>query len=83
MMVLWCLIEKNSSLNLVLKKVVSLTKFYLNIKRFMDISGKGLLYFHQETSSLISSQTNHRTYIFFCLIYPTLAMSPTIIAFVL
>ena len=27
----------------------------------MDIFGKELLHFHQETSSLISYQTNHRT----------------------
>ena len=27
----------------------------------MEISGKGLLYFYQQTSSLIGNQTNHRT----------------------
>ena len=27
----------------------------------MEISGKGLLHFYQETSSLIGNQTNHRT----------------------
>ena len=27
----------------------------------MDISGKGLLHFYQQASSLIGNQTNHRT----------------------
>ena len=31
------------------------------IKRSMEIFGKGSLHFHQETSSLIGNQTNHRT----------------------
>ena len=30
----------------------------------MDISGKGLLHFDQETPSLIGNQTNHRTNMF-------------------
>ena len=40
----------------------------------MEISGKGLLYFYQQTSSLIGNQTNHRTNCV-CLINPTLAIS--------
>ena len=48
--VLWCLIETVD-----LKKWVSLTKFHFYIKRSMEISGKGLLYFHQESSSFISN----------------------------
>ena len=52
MMVLWCLIE-NVFFNLVLKKGVSLTKFHFYIKRSMEISGKGLLHFHQESSFLV------------------------------
>ena len=48
----------------------------------MEISGKELLHFHQETSSLIGYQTNHMTNMF-CLINPTLAMSQTMSAFVL
>ena len=54
MMVLWCLIE-NVFFNLVLKKGVSLTKFHFYIKHSMEISGKGLLHFHQESSSLVSN----------------------------
>ena len=42
----------------VLKKGVFLTKFHFYIKRSMVISGKGLLQFHQETSSLIGNRTN-------------------------
>ena len=30
----------------------------------MEISGKGLLHFYQETSSLMGSQANHRTNMF-------------------
>ena len=30
----------------------------------MEISGKGLLYFYQQASSLIGNQTNHRTTLF-------------------
>ena len=55
---------KTSSKNLVLKKGVFLTKFHFYIKRSMEISGKGLLHFYQETSSLMGSQANHRTNIF-------------------
>ena len=36
------------SLNLVLKKGVFLTKFHFYIKCSMEISGKGLLHFHQK-----------------------------------
>ena len=57
---LWCLVEK-SSLNLVLKKEIFLTKFQFYLKRSMEISGKGFLHFCQETSSLIGNQTYHRT----------------------
>ena len=47
---------------MVLKKgVFILTKFHFYIKHSFEISGKGLLYFYQETSSLIGNQTNHRT----------------------
>ena len=53
MIILWYLIEK-SSLNLVLKKGVFLTN------SIFTQSVKGLLHFHQETSSLIGNQTNHR-----------------------
>ena len=47
-------------------------------KRSMEFSGKELLHFHQETTSLVSDKTNQR-----CLINPTLAMSRTMSAFVL
>ena len=40
------------------------TKFHFYIKRPIVISGKGLFHFHQETSSLIVNQTNHRTNMF-------------------
>ena len=30
----------------------------------MEISGKGLLHFYQDTSSLLGNQTNHRTNMF-------------------
>ena len=33
-------------------------------KAFHGDSGKGLFHFHQETSSLIGNQTNHRTDMF-------------------
>ena len=49
-------------------KVVFLTNFHFYIKRSMVISGKGLLHFHQESSSLIGNQTNHRKNMF-CLCY--------------
>ena len=65
-----------------LKKGVFLTKFHFYIKCSMEISGKGLLRFYQQASSLIGNQTNHRTNMF-CLIIPTLAMSQTMLAFVL
>ena len=48
------------SLNLVLKKGY-FDKIPFYIKRSMEISGKGLLHFYQETSSLIDNQTNHGT----------------------
>ena len=48
----------------------------------MEISGKGLLHFDQEISSLIGNQAYHRTNMF-CLINPTLAMRQTMSAFVL
>ena len=52
-------------------------------KRSMEFSGKGLLHFYQEASSLtMSNQNNHRTNMF-CLINPTLAKSQTKSAFVL
>ena len=63
MIVFRCLIEI-MSLNLVLKKEVFLTKFHFYIKRSMDISGKGMASFYQETSSLIGNQTYHRTNMF-------------------
>ena len=44
----------------------------------MELSGKGLLHFHQQASSLIGSQTILRTNMF-RLINPTLAMSQTIL----
>ena len=48
----------------------------------MEISGKGLLHFYQETSSLMGRQANHRTNMF--LPYePNYAMSRTMSAFVL
>ena len=67
---------KTSSKNLVLKKGAFLTKFHFYIKHSMEISGKGLLHFYQETSSLMGSQANHRTNML-CLMNPTLAMSWT------
>ena len=64
MMVLWYFLQK-MSLNFVLKKGVFLTKFHFyTIKHSIKISGKGLLHFYQETSSLIHSQTNHRANMF-------------------
>ena len=62
-MVLWYLIEK-IVFNLVLKEWVFLTKFYCCINRSREISGKGLLHFYQETSSLIGNQAYHRTSMF-------------------
>ena len=62
-------------------KRVLLTKFHFYIKRFMEISGKGLL-FYQQASSLIGNQTCHRTNMYF-LINPTLAMNQNMRAFVL
>ena len=35
-----------------------------NIKCSMEFSGKGLLHFYHETSSLIDNETNHRTNMF-------------------
>ena len=66
-MLLWRLIEK-IVLKFGLKKGYFLTNFHFYIKRSMDISGKGLLYFfYLQASSLIGNQTNHRTNI--CLPY--------------
>ena len=67
---------------MVVKKGVFLTSFHFYIKQSLEISGKGLLHFHQETASLIGNKTNHRTNMFF-LFNPTLAMSRTMSAFVL
>ena len=72
----------DSSQNLALKKEVFSTKIHFYINRSMEISGRGLLHFYQQASSLIGNQTNHRTNMF-CLINPTLAMSKTMSAFVL
>ena len=36
-------------------------KINFYIKRFMEITRKGLLNFYQQASSLIGKQTNHRT----------------------
>ena len=56
--------RKKLSLNLVLKEWVFLTKFYFCINRSTEISGKEVLHFYQETSSLIGNQANHRTSMF-------------------
>ena len=61
--VLWCLIEKNV-FKFGVEKMGILTKFHFYIKCSMEISGKGLLHFDQETSSLIGNQTYHRTNMF-------------------
>ena len=63
MTVLWRLIEK-LALKFGLKKRGIFNKIPFYIKRSMEISGKGLLQFDQETSSLISNQTYHRTNMF-------------------
>ena len=63
MMLLWCLIEK-FVLKFGFQKGVFLTKTHFYIKRSTDISGKGLLHFYLQASSLIGNQTNHRTNIF-------------------
>ena len=63
MTVLWRLIEK-IALKFGFEKGLFLTKFHFYIKRSMEISGKGLLQFDQETSSLIGNQTYHRTKMF-------------------
>ena len=60
MMLLWCLIEK-FVLKFGSEKGVFLAKFNFYIKCSIEISGKGLLYFYQQASSLIGNQTNHRT----------------------
>ena len=59
-MLLWCLIEK-IVLKFGFEKGAFLTKFHFYIKRSMEISGKGLLYFYQQASSLIGNQTQYRT----------------------
>ena len=63
MMLLWCLIEK-FILNFGFEKGVFLTKIHFYVKRSMEISGKGLLHFDQQASSLIGNQTNHGTNMF-------------------
>ena len=63
MTVLWRLIEK-IALKLGFEKGYFVTKFHFYIKRSMEISGKGLLQFDQETSSLIGYQLYHRTKMF-------------------
>ena len=64
-MLLWCLIEK-FVLKFGFEKKVFLTKLHFYIKRSMEISGKGLLLFYQQPSSVIGNQTNHRTDARFC-----------------
>ena len=59
-MVLWCLIE-HIIYKFGFEKRGILTKLHYNIKHYMDIFRKGLLYFYQETSFLINDLTNHRT----------------------
>ena len=59
-MLLWCLIEK-FVFKFGFEKGVFLTNFHFYIKRSMEISGKGLLYFYQQASSLIGNQTKYRT----------------------
>ena len=44
--------------------MVFLTKFHFYIKRSTEISGKGLLHFYQQASSLMDPQTNHWTNLF-------------------
>ena len=63
MTVLWRLIER-IALKLGFEKGVFLTKFHFYIKRSMEISGKPLLHFDQETSSLIGNQTYQGTKMF-------------------
>ena len=63
MMVLWSLIEKNVFKS-GFEKMGIFNKFHFYEKRSMEISGKGLLHFHKEASSLIGNQTNYRTNIF-------------------
>ena len=46
------------------EKRVILAKFHFYIKCSMEISGKGLLHFYEETPSLIRNQTNHRMNLF-------------------
>ena len=72
---------KKSSSNSFLKKEC-FKKNPFCIKCSMQISGKVLLHFHQESLFLISHQTYHRKNMF-CLINPTLAVSQTMSAFVL
>ena len=57
MMVLWCLIE-NVVFKFGFEKGVSLTKFHFYIKRSMEISGKGLLHFHRESSNRTMARLN-------------------------
>ena len=48
----------------------------------MEISGKGLLHFYQQASSLMGNQTNHMRNMFY-LINPTLDMGQAMGDFVL
>ena len=59
-MLLWCLLEK-IFLIFGFEKRDIFNKFPFLHKAFHGISGKGLPYFYQETSSLIINQTNQRT----------------------
>ena len=64
------------------KRGIFFLKFYFYIKRSMEISGKGLLYFYQQASTMIDNQTNHITNRF-SLTNITLAIGQTMSAFVL
>ena len=63
MMLLWCLIEI-FFLKFGLEKRGIFNKIHFYIKRSMEISGKGLVHFYQQASSLMGNQTNHRTNMF-------------------
>ena len=59
-MLLCCLIEKFViKIGFEKRGILTIIQFY--IKRSMEISGKGLLYFYQQASSLIGNQTYQRT----------------------
>ena len=63
MTVLLCLIKK-IALKFGFEKRGTFNKFHFYIKSSMEISGKGLLNFDQETSSLIGNQTYHGINVF-------------------